>query len=112
MPLVRFAFALTLALFALSARAHDVGLSQAELRVKPDAIEVTLNFAAIESRLFLSSAHPADAARTPLGFDAAKPQLLQVAPTLCELRAGGNALVPRDADVQLSPDDYVSFHVV
>lgn len=108
---LRLALAFVFALTASFARAHDAGLSQAEIRLKPDALDVTLIFAASESRLLLPSANPAGAPQAPLGFDEAKPQLLRVASTLCELRANGDPLDPRSADVQLAADDFVTFHL-
>ncbi|HEX2855002.1 MAG TPA: HupE/UreJ family protein [Opitutaceae bacterium] len=93
------------------ARAHDPGLSVAQAVIRAETIELTTAFAPADAGALL----PADkrpAKWTAAEFEAVKPALLQLAPTLWEVRAGGEVLVAGNPRVQLTEkSDSVEFRL-
>lgn len=92
-------------------RAHDPGLSVAEAVVRAETIELTTAFAPADAGAFL----PPDkrpAKWTATEFEGVKPALLQLAPALWEIRAGGEVLLAENPRVELTEkSDSVEFRL-
>jgi hydrogenase/urease accessory protein HupE len=103
---------LLLAGCAAGLRAHDPGISTMQGEVRAEALVLVTGFAPADAALLLPPAERKEGAWDQADFDAAKAGLLRVAPRLWEARAGGAALAPREATVELLPGDNVSFRLV
>ena len=99
-------------LLRLAALAHDPGISTAQGELRADAIALTTGFAPADAQQLLPPALRHEGSWTQVEFDAARPQLLAIAPQLWEVRAGENLLPPREVRVELLPGDNVSFFLV
>lgn len=95
-----------------SLRAHDPGLSTAEIVIRGDRLEVTTGFAPDDARYFLPPGARGGDRWNEENFEDARPGLLAAAPTLWEVRVGEKLLGPRETRVELLPGDNVSFYLV
>lgn len=94
------------------ARAHDPGISTAEVQLQRDRLVIVNGFAPDDARLFLPRENRSDDRWAEDTFEEVRPLLLPSAPLLWEIRAGGEVLRPRESTVQLLPGDNVSFQLV
>lgn len=97
---------------AAGARAHDPGISTAEVKVFRDRVEITTGFAPDDAKLLLPAAERGEERWEEDNFPDVQAPLQRVAPGLWEVTDAGRRLTPRDERVQLLPGDNVSFFVV
>lgn len=95
-----------------AARAHDPGLSTAQADLKEGAVYVTNGYAPADVQEYLPVTLRRDGSWTQEDFEAAHQALLDVAPQLWAVEAGGRRLLPEDIRVELLPGDNVSFFLV
>lgn len=96
----------------VTARAHDPGISTAQVEVRTDALVLTTGFAPADIQQLLPPEQRSDGTWTQSEFEAARDGLRAIAPLLWEVRRGDTLLVPRASRVELLPGDNVSFHLV
>ena len=109
----QFAIALVLALIVTAAaRAHDPGISTAQVEVRADALVLTTGFAPADVQELLPASQRSDGTWTQTEFDAAHAELRAIAPLLWQVRRGDAPLLPRESRVELLPGDNVSFYFV
>jgi hydrogenase/urease accessory protein HupE len=94
------------------ARAHDPGISTAEVRVLPDRVEIVTGFAPDDAKLFLPPELRSAEKWEEDTFEDVRPRLRQDAGRLWEVTIGGRTVAPREADVRLLPEDNVSYFLV
>jgi hydrogenase/urease accessory protein HupE len=93
-------------------QAHDTGLSAAEGKVRPDALELTTGFALADAQNLLSAPARTSAAWTPRDFDTAKPRLEEIARVLWDVRADDGAVAPVETRVELVAGDSVNIRCI
>lgn len=94
---------------AVSAHAHDPGISTAQGELRSGYLALTTGFAPADIEALLPPASPRAERWGQAEFDAAREHLVALAPRLWEARAGETRLTLRDARVELLPGDNVSF---
>jgi hydrogenase/urease accessory protein HupE len=92
--------------------AHDPGLSTAQGRVTATTIELTVGFAPADAEQLLPPEARVAGKWTQAEFVAAQPLLAGLAPEIMELRAGGAAVAPSTARVELAAGDALNFLLV
>ncbi len=93
-------------------RAHVVGISMAQGQMTGATLELVVGFAPADAQQLLNPEDRPEGKWTQPGFDAAKPQLLWLAPQLWEVTSGGSVLKPAEVRVELLPGDNVSFRLL
>jgi hydrogenase/urease accessory protein HupE len=93
-------------------RAHDPGISTAQGELRSDSFVITTGFAPADAQFLLPVEQRSEDKWTETDFEAVRPHLMVVAPLLWDVRSGETRLVPRDAKVELLPEDNVSFRLV
>ncbi len=96
---------------ATIARAHDPGISTAQGELRAGVLALTTGFAPADVQQLLPPALRHDGTWTQVEFEAAKAQLIAIAPQLWEARAGETTMAPRSVRVELLPGDNVSFEI-
>ncbi len=99
-------------LAAGAAWAHDPGLSTAQGQLVGDRLEITVGFSPTDAEQLLPVESRASGKWTQAEFVATQPLLLELAPQIMELVAGGKAVVPRETRVQLASGDSLNFLIV
>jgi hypothetical protein len=79
---------------AVTVRAHDAGLSTAQIEVTAFSIELTTSFAPSDAGELLVSARHAGKL-TSQEFESVRPQLEAVAPSLWQVTQNGQTLLPK-----------------
>ncbi len=92
--------------------AHDPGLSTAQGRVTATTIELTVGFAPADAEQMLPPEARIAGKWTQAEFVAAQPLLAGLAPEIMELRAGGVAVTPSTARVELAAGDALNFLLI
>lgn len=93
-------------------RAHDPGISTAEVKVLRDRVEITTGFAPDDARVLLPAGQRNEDRWEEDNFPEVRPALQGVAPQLWEVTEGAARLGVRESSVQLLPGDNVSFLLV
>jgi hydrogenase/urease accessory protein HupE len=93
-------------------RAHDPGISTAQGALRADAFEISVGFAPADAQQLLSPAARSERKWTETEFEKAKSELEALAPKMWEVRAGGQALAPRETHVQLATGDSLNFRAI
>jgi hydrogenase/urease accessory protein HupE len=106
-----FVFISLCAVFA-TARAHDPGLSVAEVQIRATTIELSSSFAPGDVNALLPESARRSGKWTADAFDATKSRLLQLAPELWEVSAGGHVVGSSASRVELAEkSDSLNFHL-
>lgn len=93
-------------------RAHDPGLSTAELKLRADALELTVSFAPGDVGALLPHTAQARNRWSPTEFEDTRAALTDLAPSLWQLAAAGAGLTPREVHVELTKGaDSVNFRL-
>lgn len=94
---------------AAGLRAHDPGISTAQVQLLADRLEIVTGFAPDDAQFLLPADRRTEEKWTEADFGRVQPALAADAARLWEVRAGGATLRPRRVRVELLPDDNVSF---
>lgn len=90
-------------------RAHDPGISTADVRLLADKLAVTTGFAPDDAKLLLPPAFRSEEKWSAADVDEVRKPLEAVGAALWEVSLGGKVLAPRSVRVELLPDDNLSF---
>jgi len=93
-------------------RAHDPGISTAQGEWSGGALVLTTGFAPVDIQTLLPASFPRHDVWGQAEFEAARPLLLALAPSLWELVVSGTRVPVREVNVELLPGDNVSFRHV
>lgn len=94
---------------ALSAYAHDPGISTAQGELRSGELALTTGFAPVDVEALLPPTAPRAERWGPAEFEAVREHLVALGPRLWEVKLGEVPLAPRDARVELLPGDSVNF---
>ncbi len=107
-PLLKCGYALLLALaVALTAHAHDVGLSSATVQCHSNRLEAVLTFAVREAEALAPLDTNHDGRVSPEEFSAARAALIATVATNCQVRCDGIEADPGDPSAQLDDSNNV-----
>ena len=104
--------ALLVCCLTANVRAHDPGISTAQGELRSDSLIITTGFAPADAQFLLPVEQRSENKWTESDFETVRPHLMVVAPLIWDVRSGETRLVPRDAKVELLPEDNVSFRLV
>jgi len=100
-------------LFAAPLRAHDPGLGTTQVEVRRETLVVTVGFAPNDVRMLLpASARPPSSPWSPADFEAAAPELRELAARLLEIRGDAGVLPWTEASVSFASGNSVIFRLV
>ena len=90
-------------------RAHDAGLSSADVRLLQDAVEVTVAYDLNDVRRMLPPSAWLGSDSSDLTISNAQAELQQLATLLVEVLAGDTPLAARDTVIEFTPGDHLGF---
>jgi len=96
---------------SLQIHAHDAGLSTARVALTPNALEVTVTYAPADVARLFPSDQPLPAILDAAHYSELRPKLMELAPTLLELRSEGTPLRLLDEQVGIEPGNNVEFRL-
>lgn len=105
MIFVRSIIFLGLIVWGTNARAHDPGLSSANLTRFPDRIELVTTFSVDDARLLLAVSEHAES--TPIRSELISRELTQLAPSLWHLQSGETQLVAQSMTVAMTGNNVI-----
>lgn len=97
---------------AVAAWAHDPGLSTAQGQLRGDVLEISVGFSPLDAEQLLPPDARVSGKWTQAEFVAAQPLLAGLAPEIFELQAEGQAVAPRQTQVQLAAGDALNFILI
>ena len=111
-PIQFAASGLVLSATAISAWAHDPGISTATGNLRANGFELTTGFAPADAEQLLPPSARTSGKWTQTEFEAAREQLAGIVLELWEVRAGGAVIAPSESRVELATGDSLNFHLV